>query len=99
MKRLIVLAILALSSNAFSASFVGTTLLPIQLSALSSLSTAGAPLKEAAQVINDSQDLLQSGIKSAFLAQKISDVQAQDESISESEALDLLISVSEQLLK
>jgi hypothetical protein len=95
MKKLIAIATLALSVNAFSASFVGTTLLPTQSLALSSVSTS----KEAAQVINDSQELIQSGKMTAFLGQKIKDIQAQDSSVSDSEALDALLSVSEHILK
>ena len=99
MKKLIAIATLALSVNAFSASFVGTTLLPTQSLALSSVSTSGNVQKEAAQVLNDSQELIQSGKMSAFLSQKIKDIQAQDSSVSDSEALDALLSVSEQILK
>lgn len=99
MKKFIAFATLALSVNAFSASFIGTTLLPTQLLAISSVATSGNPQKEAAQVINDSQEYIQSGNITAFLAQKISDIQAQDSSVSESESVDALISVSEQILK
>lgn len=99
MKKLITIVTLAISVNAFSASFVGTTLLPTQSLALSSVSTAGGLQKEAAQVINDSQELLASGTMSAFLSQKISDIQASDASISNTEALDALIRVSEHILK
>lgn len=99
MKKFIAIATLALSLNTFSASFVGTTLLPTQLLALSSVSTSGNVQKEAAQVINDSQELIQSGKMTAFLGQKIKDIQAQDSSVSDSEALDALLSVSDQILK
>lgn len=98
MKKLIAIATLALSVNAFSASFVGTTLLPTQSLALSSVSTSGNVQKEAAQVINDSQELIQSGKMTAFLSEKIKNIQAQDAAVSDSEALDALISVSEQIL-
>jgi hypothetical protein len=97
MKKLIAIATLALSVNAFSASFVGTTLLPTQ--SLTSVSTSGNVQNEAAQVINDSQELIQSGKMTAFLGQKIKDIQAQDSSVSDSEALDALLSVSEHILK
>ncbi|MDD4972785.1 MAG: hypothetical protein PHY93_00460 [Bacteriovorax sp.] len=99
MKKLIAIATLALSLNAFSASFVGTTLLPTQSLALSSISTSGNVQKEAAQVINDSQELIQSGKMTAFLGQKIKDIQAQDSAVSDSDALDALLSVSDQILK
>ena len=99
MKKLIAVATLALSLNSFAASFVGTTLLPTQSLALSSVSTSGGMQKEAAQVINDSQELIQSGKMSAFLSQKIKDIQAQDASVSDQDALDALISVSEHILK
>lgn len=99
MKKFIAAATLLLSLNTFAASFVGTTLLPTQSLALSSVSISGNAQKEAAQVINDSQDLIQSGNMTAFLSQKIRDIQAQDSSVSDQEALDALISVSEQILK
>lgn len=98
MKKFIAIATLALSVNAFSASFVGTTLIPTQSLALSSVSTSGNIQKEAAQVVNDSQELIQSGKMTAFLSQKIKDIQASDSSVSDSEALDALLSVSEQIL-
>lgn len=99
MKKLIAIVTVILSVNSFAASFVGTTLLPTQSLALSSVSTAGNVQKEAAQVINDSQELIQSGKMSAFLNQKIKDIQSQDSSVSDQDALDALISVSEQILK
>jgi hypothetical protein len=99
MKKLIAIATLVLSVNAFSASFVGTTLLPTQSLALLSVSTSGNVQKEAAQVINDSQELIQSGKMTAFLGQKIKDIQGQDSTVSDSEALDALLSVSENILK
>ncbi|MBC7713416.1 MAG: hypothetical protein H7177_08755 [Rhizobacter sp.] len=55
--------------------------------------------KEAAQVIEDTQNYQQSGQLSAFLSQKIKDIQSLDSSVSDEEALDALTSVSAQMLK
>ncbi|MFA6237689.1 MAG: hypothetical protein WC635_10215 [Bacteriovorax sp.] len=99
MKKLFAITLFSLSLNVFSASIVGTTLLPTQTLALSSVSTAGDVHKEANQVINDSQELIQSGKMSAFLAQKIQEIRSLDSTVSDSEALDALISVSEMILK
>ncbi len=99
MKKLIAVMALALSVNTFAASFVGTTLIPSESLALSSAASSGNPKQEAALIINDSQEYMQSGIMTSFLTQKIKDIQAQDSSVSDQDALDALVSVSEQILK
>ena len=54
--------------------------------------------KEAAQVVADTQDYLQSGELSAFLAEKIKFIQVEDKSVSEQEALDALNAASLEIL-
>jgi hypothetical protein len=76
-----------------------TSLLPSQSIGLSSASLIGNNGKiEAEQVIRDSQDLAQTGELSVFLNQKIKELQSQDNSLSEQDALDQLIAVSEAIL-
>lgn len=99
MKKLIALTVLTLSVNTFAASFVGTTLLPTESLALTTAASSGNPQKQAALIINDTQEYMQSGVMTPFLSQKIKDIQAQDSSVSDQEALDALVSVSEQILR
>lgn len=99
MKKMIALGLVLLSVNTFAASFVGTTLLPTQMLAATSLSSSGNLEKEANQVINDVQEYQASGKISAFLATKISSIQRADQSVSESDAIDALVAVSLEALK
>lgn len=99
MKKMIVALGLMLSLNTFAASLVWTVLEPTAWMALSSLSTSENLEKEAAKVVNDSQLMLQGGKITAFLNQKIKDIQAMDPAVSDAEALDALLEVSEQILK
>lgn len=55
--------------------------------------------KEAAQVLDDSQNYIQSGEMSAFLSGKIKNVQAIHTEMSDEEALDALIQDAELILK
>lgn len=55
--------------------------------------------KEATQVLEDSQNYIQSGEMSAFLSGKVRDVQAAYSEMSEGEALDALIQDAELILK
>lgn len=94
LKKIITLSLLIISLNAFS--FESTMLSYL---GLLSFSSPGAFDKQAAQIINDSQELLQTGKMTVFLSEKIKAIQAQDNSLSDSEALDILIDVSENFLK
>lgn len=55
-------------------------------------------LKEAIQVVDDLQEYAQSGELSVFLNQKIKETQTQDGSLSEEEALDLIIENTKKIL-
>jgi hypothetical protein len=67
---------------------------------LSSATTSGSlPQKQAQMLLNDVQDLIQDGKMSAFLNQKIKDIQALHKDASESDALDMLINEAEAVLK
>jgi hypothetical protein len=96
MKTLMTIAMLTLSLNAFSASTAATSIVSGTGSFLSSEEMAK---KEAAQVIVDSEEANQTGKVTEFLAEKIRNVQGNDESLSEKDALDLLVSESLSILK
>ncbi len=53
---------------------------------------------QAEAVLNDAQEMLQTGSVSLFLSQKIQEVQNENDGISESEALDILIEASQVAL-
>lgn len=94
MKKIIAIVTLLISLSAFPSAITGWTLY------LSMTTTyPNAFDKEAAQIINDSQELMQTGNITAFLLEKIRIVQAKDSSLSDSEALDILLSVSSEVLK
>lgn len=100
MKKLIAISILALSFNAFSTSIVGTVTSATESIIASLLATSsGSVHKEAAQLINDAQEFIQSGNMTPFLSQKIKLVESLDSGMSDLEALDALISASEKLLQ
>lgn len=66
---------------------------------LSSATTSGTlPEKQAQMVLNDAQDFMQDGQMTAFLSQKIKEVQELNKDASQSEALDLLIAEADSIL-
>ena len=50
------------------------------------------------QILNDYNDMLQTGEASVFLSQKIKEVQTLDNDLSDFEALDILIEAAESAL-
>lgn len=54
--------------------------------------------QEAAQVINDSQEYLQSGTLSVLLNQKINEIQENDQDLSLEDALDLIVETAQTKL-
>lgn len=71
MKTTIALLSLVLSANVFAYSIADSTVLTSATPLLSSATTSGTlPEKQAAMVINDSQEFFQSGKLSVFLSQK-----------------------------
>ncbi len=92
MKASIALLTLVLSSNVMAYSITDSTVLTSATPLLSSATTSGGlAQKQAALVLNDSQEFFQSGRLSSFLAQKVSEVQAEISDASVEEAVDLLV--------
>ena len=99
MKLSIALLTFALSANVMAYSITDSTVLTSATPLLSSATTSGGfAEKQAALVLNDSQEYFQSGRLSAFLAQKVSEVQAESE-LSVEEAVDALVTDAESILK
>lgn len=96
MKIAITLLALAMTANVFANSFAESSLGTSFTPALTTLSLS-AQQKAAKQIMNDAQELMQDGKMSAFLEQSIKDIQVQN-AVSEGEALDLLISQSQEIL-
>jgi hypothetical protein len=91
MKLSIALLTLAVSANVMAYSITDSTVLTSATPLLSSATTSGELQKaQAAAIINDSQEYFQSGKLSAFLAQKVSEVQTESE-LSVDEAVDALV--------
>lgn len=91
MKATIAILALAVSANVMAYSITDSTVLTSATPLLSSATTSGELQKaQAAAIINDSQEYFQSGKLSAFLAQKVAEVQAQSE-LSIDEAVDALV--------
>lgn len=99
MKSLIAMLALAVSANVFAYSITDSTVLTSVSPLLSSATTSGGLQKvQANAVINDAQDMLQSGEASSFLSQKIQETKDLNEGISDSEALDILLNSAESIL-
>jgi hypothetical protein len=92
---LIVTALVIMSGNVFASSVVQTALAPF---ATSALTTLGPAFKQAQIIVNDAQEYLQTGTATTFLAQKISEIQAEDSAISDSEALEILLENAQIIL-
>ena len=97
MKALTLLLSLSFSVSAFSYSIGDSTVLTSMAPTLSTYTTFGETEINARKIMDDAQELIQSGEASPFLAQKIREVQDAQGS-SESEALDFLINESENIL-
>lgn len=99
MKLSIALLTLALSANVMAYSITDSTVLTSASPFLSTVSTSGGfAEKQAALVLNDSQEFFQSGRLSAFLSQKVSEVQAEISDASVEEAVDLLVNEATTIL-
>lgn len=99
MKLTIAILSLVVSANVFAYSLADSSVLSSATPLLSSATTSGAfNAKQAALVLNDTQEFMQSGNLSAFLGQKIKDAQALNEGTSQEDALDMLINEAEALL-
>lgn len=99
MKTTIALLTIVLSANVMAYSITDSTVLTSATPLLSSATTSGGfAEKQAALVLNDSQEFFQSGKLSAFLAQKVSEVQSEVSDASVEEAVDLLVNEAESIL-
>lgn len=99
MKMAITLLALTLSLNTMANSINHTIAVTVVLPLYSSSTTSGElPDKQAALVINDSQEFFQSGKMSSLLTQKVSEVQAKMPELSLDEAVDVLVEAAEIIL-
>lgn len=99
MKATIAALTLVLSMNVMAYSITDSTVLTSASPLLSTATTSGGfAQKQAALVLNDSQEFFQSGKLSAFLSQKVSEVQAEITDASVEEAIDLLVNEAEGIL-
>lgn len=99
MKMAITLLVLTLSLNTMANSLNYTAAVTLVLPLYSSSTTSGElPDKQAAHVINDSQEFFQSGKMSSLLSQKVSEVQAEIPELSVDEAVDVLVGAAETIL-
>lgn len=98
-------SILSVNTHASQAIMATEVLGSIGMSTIGGLTSSGKECgtvvvcREAVQIINDSQNYQQTGKLSMFLDEKIKDTQASNESLSEAEALDSLISDALVILK
>lgn len=99
MKALIAVLTLAVSANVFAYSVVDSTQL-VSVSPILSVMTSSGGLedKQAAVVLNDAQEYLQSGNMSSFLSQKIKEVQDLNAGASEADAVDMLVDAANDIL-
>lgn len=104
MKTTLAILSLIISANVFASdvaySLADSSVLTTAGPMLSSATTSGSlPEKQAQMVLNDAQDLIQDGKMTAFLNQKILDIQLIHKDASQAEALDMLIEQAEAILK
>lgn len=99
MKFAIAMLSLVVSANVFAYSVTDSSVLTSASPLLSSATTSGGLQKaQANTVINDAQEMLQTGEASSFLSQKIKETQDLNEGASEAEALDILIESAQSIL-
>ena len=94
------LALMVLSSSLNAMAFTSTTFDFINVSSHTTFSPTASTLrhKEAAQVVMDVQEFMATGTLSIELEKKINDQLSLNESLSEEEALELLLSEAEMIL-
>lgn len=99
MKFTIAIVSLVVSANVFAYSVTDSSVLTSASPLLSSATTSGGVQKvQANAVLNDAQDMLQTGEASTFLSQKIKETQALNDGVSAAEALDILIESAQSIL-
>lgn len=113
MKKAILLLTLVSSMTAFAesdsifAASANVTFMPTASIGVSTIGLASSSghecswmvCKEAAQVLVDGQEYIQSGTVTAFLDSKIKNVQATDATLSSDEAFDVLVNEAQAILK
>lgn len=108
MKYIISLLSIVIASNVSAVEVTGlttvglfnSTRIPITVTLVSSATTSGAEIRKEAQlVLMDAQEYNQTGFLTAYLEKKIVDIRDYDNSLSETEALDVLIEHAQSILK
>lgn len=90
---------LIISTNTFAYSAADSSVLTSASPLLSSAITSGSIEEaQANTILNDAQEMLQTGEVSSLLAQKIKETQNLNKNISVAEALDILIESAESTL-
>lgn len=99
MKFTIAMLSLVITANVFAYSVTDISALTSISPLLSSATTSGGMQKiQADAVLNDAQEMLQTGEASLFLSQKIKETQDLNAGVSEIEALDILIESAQEVL-
>jgi hypothetical protein len=99
MKFTIAMLALVVSANVFAYSITDSSVLTSASPLLSTATTSGGLQKvQANAVLNDAQEMLQTGEASSFLSQKIKETQDLNEGASEAEALDILVESAQSIL-
>ena len=98
MKLTIAMLTLVLSANVFAASVLPYSVWGLSTTATVWITSTTDFKVQAAAILNDSQEMLNTGNASLFLSQKIQETQSLNEGISEAEALDILIESAQSVL-
>lgn len=98
MKILIAIISIFATANSFAASLNDSSAVTTVLPYATSATTVTLPKLQAAIVLNDAQEAMQSGKISTFLAQKIKDIQSSNSTMSESDALEVVIADAQEIL-
>ena len=97
MKSTIVMLSLVFSVNAFASTLAPTIWTSVTAGIAGVVVTSNAKVQSLA-VLNDAQEMLNTGRTSLFLSQKIQETQDLNEDLSEVEALDILIESAQNIL-
>lgn len=101
MKTALILASILFTMNAYSYSSTRFAIAGLEVTAFSVIfgtSSKKIRKEEAALIINDSQIYLQTGTKTVFLDKAINNLKEQEQTLSDLEAVDTLVSVAEAAL-
>lgn len=99
MKFIIAMLSIAVSANVFAYSVADSSVLTAASPLLTSEITSGGVEKfQAKEILDDAQEMLQTGDTSPFLSQKIKETQDLNQGTSVAEALDILIESAQSIL-